>query len=182
MHRASWDVGCPPSPSSNETALPVSLPSLGASVTYAALSGRLTLVPQNRLSLELFLAYFRNFVSEGKSPFLSQQTLVFRKNCLPLDSSDLCFPSPIFPVCFQTTRVVISPLLRRHLQVFLDCPSHPQCTVRVKVGGGRCSHASHSMSQSPSAAPPAGRAASVFPSLGEGREGLPLRNTVFPCL
>lgn len=100
---ASWDVCCPPSPSSNETALPVSLPSLGASVTYAALSGKLTLVPQNRLSLELFLAYFRNFVSEGKSPFLSQQTLVFRKNCLPLDSSDLCFPSPIFPVCFQTT-------------------------------------------------------------------------------
>ncbi|XP_019678187.2 DNA repair-scaffolding protein isoform X2 [Felis catus] len=35
--------------------------------------------------------------------------------------------------CGDCSRVVISPLLRRHLQVFLDCPSHPQCTVRVKL-------------------------------------------------
>ncbi|XP_047697945.1 DNA repair-scaffolding protein isoform X4 [Prionailurus viverrinus] len=35
--------------------------------------------------------------------------------------------------CGDCSRVVISPLLRRHLQVFLDCPSRPQCTVRVKL-------------------------------------------------
>nr|XP_035949946.1 DNA repair-scaffolding protein isoform X2 [Halichoerus grypus] len=34
--------------------------------------------------------------------------------------------------CGDCSRVVTSPLLRRHLQVFLDCPSRPQCTVRVK--------------------------------------------------
>ncbi|XP_067568493.1 DNA repair-scaffolding protein isoform X8 [Pseudorca crassidens] len=36
--------------------------------------------------------------------------------------------------CGDCSRVVTSPLLRRHLQVFLDCPLRPQCTVRVKVG------------------------------------------------
>ncbi|XP_036119805.1 DNA repair-scaffolding protein [Molossus molossus] len=35
--------------------------------------------------------------------------------------------------CADCSRVVTSPLLRRHLQVFLDCPSRPQCTVRVKL-------------------------------------------------
>nr|XP_036849579.1 DNA repair-scaffolding protein isoform X2 [Manis javanica] len=35
--------------------------------------------------------------------------------------------------CGDCFRVVTSPLLRRHLQVFLDCPSWPQCTVRVKL-------------------------------------------------
>ncbi|XP_054947089.1 DNA repair-scaffolding protein-like, partial [Physeter macrocephalus] len=35
--------------------------------------------------------------------------------------------------CGDCSRVVASPLLRRHLQVFLDCPSRPQCTVRVKL-------------------------------------------------
>ncbi|XP_054548253.1 DNA repair-scaffolding protein isoform X2 [Talpa occidentalis] len=35
--------------------------------------------------------------------------------------------------CGNCSRVVTSPLLRRHLQVFLDCPSRPQCTVRVKL-------------------------------------------------
>nr|XP_060466461.1 DNA repair-scaffolding protein isoform X2 [Panthera onca] len=35
--------------------------------------------------------------------------------------------------CGDCSRVVISPLPRRHLQVFLDCPSRPQCTVRVKL-------------------------------------------------
>ncbi|XP_024598366.1 DNA repair-scaffolding protein isoform X3 [Neophocaena asiaeorientalis asiaeorientalis] len=35
--------------------------------------------------------------------------------------------------CGDCSRVVTSPLLRRHLQVFLDCPSRPQCTVRVKL-------------------------------------------------
>lgn len=39
--------------------------------------------------------------------------------------------------CGDCSRVVTSPLLRRHLQVFLDCPSRPQCTVRVKVGAVR---------------------------------------------
>uniref|UniRef100_A0A8C0E919 DNA repair-scaffolding protein n=1 Tax=Balaenoptera musculus TaxID=9771 RepID=A0A8C0E919_BALMU len=38
--------------------------------------------------------------------------------------------------CGACSRVVTSPLLRRHLQVFLDCPLRPQCTVRVKVGTG----------------------------------------------
>ncbi|XP_029078896.1 DNA repair-scaffolding protein isoform X2 [Monodon monoceros] len=35
--------------------------------------------------------------------------------------------------CGDCSRVVTSPLLRRHLQVFLDCPLRPQCTVRVKL-------------------------------------------------
>ncbi|XP_057388483.1 DNA repair-scaffolding protein isoform X2 [Balaenoptera acutorostrata] len=35
--------------------------------------------------------------------------------------------------CGDCSRVVTSPLLRRHLQVFLDCPVRPQCTVRVKL-------------------------------------------------
>ncbi|XP_039078854.1 DNA repair-scaffolding protein isoform X1 [Hyaena hyaena] len=35
--------------------------------------------------------------------------------------------------CGNCSHVVTSPLLRRHLQVFLDCPSHPQCTVKVKL-------------------------------------------------
>ncbi|XP_061027831.1 DNA repair-scaffolding protein isoform X3 [Eubalaena glacialis] len=34
--------------------------------------------------------------------------------------------------CGDCSRVVTSPVLRRHLQVFLDCPLRPQCTVRVK--------------------------------------------------
>ncbi|XP_065759462.1 DNA repair-scaffolding protein isoform X3 [Muntiacus reevesi] len=34
--------------------------------------------------------------------------------------------------CGDCSRVVTSPVLRRHLQVFLDAPSQPQCTVRVK--------------------------------------------------
>ncbi|KAG8508977.1 DNA repair-scaffolding protein, partial [Galemys pyrenaicus] len=35
--------------------------------------------------------------------------------------------------CGDCSRLVTSPLLRRHLQVFVDCPSRPQCTVRVKL-------------------------------------------------
>ncbi|OWK04400.1 hypothetical protein Celaphus_00016234 [Cervus elaphus hippelaphus] len=35
--------------------------------------------------------------------------------------------------CGDCSRVVTSPVLRRHLQVFLDTPSQPQCTVRVKL-------------------------------------------------
>ncbi|XP_064336877.1 DNA repair-scaffolding protein isoform X8 [Camelus dromedarius] len=35
--------------------------------------------------------------------------------------------------CGDCSRLVTSPLLRRHLQVFLDCPSRPQCTVRVQL-------------------------------------------------
>ncbi|XP_058420530.1 DNA repair-scaffolding protein isoform X3 [Diceros bicornis minor] len=35
--------------------------------------------------------------------------------------------------CGDCSRVVTVPLLRRHLQVFLDCPSRPQCTVSVKL-------------------------------------------------
>ncbi|XP_057590351.1 DNA repair-scaffolding protein isoform X6 [Hippopotamus amphibius kiboko] len=35
--------------------------------------------------------------------------------------------------CGDCSRMVTSPLLRRHLQVSLDCPSRPQCTVRVKL-------------------------------------------------
>ncbi|XP_014643525.1 PREDICTED: DNA repair-scaffolding protein isoform X3 [Ceratotherium simum simum] len=35
--------------------------------------------------------------------------------------------------CGDCSRVVTVPLLRRHLQVFLDCPSRPQCTVSVKT-------------------------------------------------
>uniref|UniRef100_A0A8C3WQ43 Scaffold protein involved in DNA repair n=1 Tax=Catagonus wagneri TaxID=51154 RepID=A0A8C3WQ43_9CETA len=35
--------------------------------------------------------------------------------------------------CGACSRVVTSPLFRRHLQVLLDCPSRPECTVRVKL-------------------------------------------------
>uniref|UniRef100_G1NXZ1 DUF4503 domain-containing protein n=1 Tax=Myotis lucifugus TaxID=59463 RepID=G1NXZ1_MYOLU len=35
--------------------------------------------------------------------------------------------------CADCSRVVTSPVLRRHLQVFLACPARPQCTVRVKL-------------------------------------------------
>nr|KAF6300922.1 scaffold protein involved in DNA repair [Myotis myotis] len=35
--------------------------------------------------------------------------------------------------CADCSRVVTSPGLRRHLQVFLACPARPQCTVRVKL-------------------------------------------------
>ncbi|XP_063524822.1 DNA repair-scaffolding protein isoform X4 [Pongo pygmaeus] len=36
--------------------------------------------------------------------------------------------------CGDCSRVVTSPVLKRHLQVFLDCRARPQCTVKVKVG------------------------------------------------
>ncbi|XP_016868759.1 DNA repair-scaffolding protein isoform X3 [Homo sapiens] len=36
--------------------------------------------------------------------------------------------------CGDCSRVVTSPVLKRHLQVFLDCRSRPQCRVKVKVG------------------------------------------------
>uniref|UniRef100_A0A673V8C7 DUF4503 domain-containing protein n=1 Tax=Suricata suricatta TaxID=37032 RepID=A0A673V8C7_SURSU len=35
--------------------------------------------------------------------------------------------------CGDCSRVVSSPVLRRHLEVFLACPSRPQCTVKVKL-------------------------------------------------
>ncbi|XP_066122190.1 DNA repair-scaffolding protein isoform X1 [Saccopteryx bilineata] len=35
--------------------------------------------------------------------------------------------------CVDCSHVVTSPLLRRHLLVFLDCPSRPQCRVRIKL-------------------------------------------------
>ncbi|KAM5298282.1 DNA repair-scaffolding protein [Ctenodactylus gundi] len=35
--------------------------------------------------------------------------------------------------CGDCSRVVTSPVLRRHLQVFLDCPSRPQGSVKVKL-------------------------------------------------
>ncbi|XP_072669901.1 DNA repair-scaffolding protein isoform X7 [Canis lupus baileyi] len=35
--------------------------------------------------------------------------------------------------CGDCSHVVTSPVLRRHLQVFLDCPTRPQCAVRVKL-------------------------------------------------
>ena len=39
--------------------------------------------------------------------------------------------------CGDCSRVVTSPILRRHLQVFLDSASRPRCTIRVKVGAAR---------------------------------------------
>ncbi|XP_021528558.2 DNA repair-scaffolding protein isoform X3 [Aotus nancymaae] len=35
--------------------------------------------------------------------------------------------------CGDCSRVVTSPVLKRHLQVFLDCRSRPQCRVKVKL-------------------------------------------------
>uniref|UniRef100_A0A8C2QVE8 DUF4503 domain-containing protein n=1 Tax=Capra hircus TaxID=9925 RepID=A0A8C2QVE8_CAPHI len=35
--------------------------------------------------------------------------------------------------CGDCSRVVTSPILRRHLQVFLDSASRPRCTIRVKL-------------------------------------------------
>ncbi|XP_013375657.1 PREDICTED: DNA repair-scaffolding protein isoform X1 [Chinchilla lanigera] len=35
--------------------------------------------------------------------------------------------------CGDCSRVVTSPVLKRHLQVFLDCPARPQCSVKVKL-------------------------------------------------
>ncbi|XP_011929884.1 PREDICTED: DNA repair-scaffolding protein isoform X3 [Cercocebus atys] len=35
--------------------------------------------------------------------------------------------------CGDCSRVVTSPILKRHLQVFLDCRSRPQCRVKVKL-------------------------------------------------
>uniref|UniRef100_A0A8C9APG2 DUF4503 domain-containing protein n=1 Tax=Prolemur simus TaxID=1328070 RepID=A0A8C9APG2_PROSS len=35
--------------------------------------------------------------------------------------------------CGDCSRVVTSPVLKRHLQVFLDCPSRPRCRVKVKL-------------------------------------------------
>ncbi|XP_048223559.1 DNA repair-scaffolding protein [Perognathus longimembris pacificus] len=35
--------------------------------------------------------------------------------------------------CGQCVKVVTSPVLRRHLQVFLECPLRPQCRVKVKL-------------------------------------------------
>ncbi|XP_033616630.1 DNA repair-scaffolding protein [Fukomys damarensis] len=35
--------------------------------------------------------------------------------------------------CGDCSRVVTSPVLKRHLQVFLDCPTRPQCNVKVKL-------------------------------------------------
>ncbi|XP_062936055.1 DNA repair-scaffolding protein isoform X2 [Cynocephalus volans] len=35
--------------------------------------------------------------------------------------------------CGDCSRVVTAPVLKRHLQVFLDCPSRPQCRVKVKL-------------------------------------------------
>ncbi|KAM6171418.1 DNA repair-scaffolding protein [Erethizon dorsatum] len=35
--------------------------------------------------------------------------------------------------CGDCSRVVTSPVLKRHLQVFLDCPARPLCSVKVKL-------------------------------------------------
>ncbi|XP_058131495.1 DNA repair-scaffolding protein isoform X1 [Dasypus novemcinctus] len=35
--------------------------------------------------------------------------------------------------CGQCSRTVTSPVVRRHLEIFLNCPSRPQCTVKVKL-------------------------------------------------
>ncbi|PNJ46611.1 SPIDR isoform 25, partial [Pongo abelii] len=35
--------------------------------------------------------------------------------------------------CGDCSRVVTSPVFKRHLQVFLDCRARPQCTVKVKL-------------------------------------------------
>lgn len=35
--------------------------------------------------------------------------------------------------CGDCSRVVTSPVLKMHLQVFLDCPSRPKCRVKVKL-------------------------------------------------
>nr|XP_012645473.1 DNA repair-scaffolding protein isoform X3 [Microcebus murinus] len=35
--------------------------------------------------------------------------------------------------CGDCSRAVTSPVVKRHLQVFLDCPSRPQCSVKVKL-------------------------------------------------
>ncbi|XP_042541947.1 DNA repair-scaffolding protein isoform X1 [Dipodomys spectabilis] len=35
--------------------------------------------------------------------------------------------------CGDCLKMVTSPVLKRHLQVFLECPSRPQCSVKVKL-------------------------------------------------
>ncbi|XP_021104679.1 DNA repair-scaffolding protein isoform X3 [Heterocephalus glaber] len=35
--------------------------------------------------------------------------------------------------CGDCSRVVASPILKRHLQIFLDCPARPHCSVKVKL-------------------------------------------------
>lgn len=145
LHFTSWDVYCHPlCPAWMRLPAWVSLPSPGLSVAHAAISQKLTLIPQNRLSF--FWPISGTWFLRVNPPFLYQQTLVFRKKnvCLLPDSSDLCLFKSYLPClfpnnrdtfsCGDCSRVVTSPLLRRHLQVFLDCPSRPQCTVKVKVG------------------------------------------------
>uniref|UniRef100_A0A8C9PU71 Scaffold protein involved in DNA repair n=1 Tax=Spermophilus dauricus TaxID=99837 RepID=A0A8C9PU71_SPEDA len=41
--------------------------------------------------------------------------------------------------CGDCCELVTSPVLKRHLQVFLDCPSRPQCSVKVKLLQGSIS-------------------------------------------
>ena len=73
--------------------------------------------------------------------------------------------------CGDCSRVVTSPLLRRHLQVFLDCPVRPQCTVRVKVGTGGSSGVRVHLPRAPFTR---GRAGAASPALFLGTgAGLP---------
>ncbi|XP_047402241.1 DNA repair-scaffolding protein isoform X1 [Sciurus carolinensis] len=41
--------------------------------------------------------------------------------------------------CGDCSKLITSPVLKRHLQVFLDCPSRPQCNVKVKLLQGSIS-------------------------------------------
>lgn len=82
--------------------------------------------------------------------------------------------------CGDCSRVVTSPLLRRHLQVFLDCPLRPQCTVRVKVGTGGSSCICVHLLRAPFTR---GRAGVASPALFLGKgAGLPRGAAALPCL
>lgn len=133
--RHSWD----------EASLPKSLPSSGKFCAHTAGSWKLAgiYVPKQG-DPGSFRPFSETLFLKVNPPFLSKQTFIIRKVSVCCQTLRLCsFSSLVFPVfpnnrstffCGDCFRVVTSPLLRRHLQVFLDCPSWPQCTVRVKVG------------------------------------------------
>lgn len=111
----------------------------GLMPTHTSPRGKLTFVPQRRparLLRPISGTWFWKV-----NPLLSQHSFVSRtmsparrSSACVLAPSSLCASSDRGAFsCADCSRVVTSPGLRRHLQVFLACPARPQCTVRVKL-------------------------------------------------
>lgn len=101
--------------------------------------------PSEQAESGLLPACLQNLILKRRPPFLYEQTCVLRKMAVHWQSSsDLYLLGCLSSLCIFTnrgafscgdcSRIVTSPVLKMHLQVFLDCPSRPKCRVKVKVG------------------------------------------------